>query len=139
MRASARFAASLPVLGATSPIQGGLFGLTRSVARLAPVALDLPTDGGGRSAELHCYRTHGITRNHRARDLFPFGQGQRQSGAASALPVVLAVERPPLQNRRMPTLQLHPFRFRDPLAGKWVAPGTSFRCQSCSAAMRSGR
>src|SRR5271155_6261081 len=34
--------------------------------------------------------------------------------------VVLASPRPSRQNRRMPTLQLYPFRFRDPLTGKWV-------------------
>ncbi len=27
---------------------------------------------------------------------------------------------PPRQNRRVPTLALYPFRFRDPLSGKWV-------------------
>jgi hypothetical protein len=25
-----------------------------------------------------------------------------------------------LQNQRVPTLELYPFRFRDPLTGKWV-------------------
>jgi hypothetical protein len=27
---------------------------------------------------------------------------------------------PPLQNRRVRTLVLYPFRFRDPLTGKWI-------------------
>ncbi len=53
MRASARFCASLPVLGRRPRSQ---VGLTRSVAFLATVTLDLPTDRGRRSAELRCYR-----------------------------------------------------------------------------------
>jgi hypothetical protein len=35
-------------------------------------------------------------------------------------PVVLVVELAPLQNRRTPRLELYPFRFRDPLTGRWI-------------------
>jgi hypothetical protein len=42
------------------------------------------------------------------------------SAPPEALPAVLAGPRPPRQNRRVPTLAPHPFRFRDPLTGKWV-------------------
>ena len=37
-----------------------------------------------------------------------------------ALAVVLAVARRSRQNHRVPTLEVYPFRFRDPLTGKWV-------------------
>jgi hypothetical protein len=37
-----------------------------------------------------------------------------------ALPVVLTRGCPPRQNRRVPTLALYPFRFRDPLTRQWV-------------------
>jgi hypothetical protein len=36
------------------------------------------------------------------------------------LAVVLAVAPLLRQNRRMPKLELYPFRFRDPLTGKWI-------------------
>src|SRR5208283_746381 len=68
--------------GARSSIPGELVSPTRSVTFLATVALDLPTDHRGRTTDLRCYRTHGMTRNHDARNFLPLGHGQRQSGAA---------------------------------------------------------
>ena len=37
-----------------------------------------------------------------------------------ALAVVLAVARRSRQNHLVPTLEVYPFRFRDPLTGKWA-------------------
>src|SRR5664279_4812969 len=72
--------AKLAALGTMSTIPCGLIGLTRPIALLSTVALDLAADGGCRSAEKSSDCSDRSTCHHIARDLLALGQGQRHFG-----------------------------------------------------------
>ena len=65
------------------PIPGSLVGLTRPIAFLATVALDLAADGGWCAPKSRRNRTNRLTRHHSTRYFFSFSQSQRQSRTAS--------------------------------------------------------
>src|SRR5664279_1168281 len=67
-------------LGTMSSIPCGLVGLTRPIALLSTVALDLAADCGCSSAEKCGNSSDRSTCHHSTRDLFTLGQGQRHLG-----------------------------------------------------------